>query len=271
MKTRTQAMIAGASGVLLGATSAVLGLGSFAGAVGVAGVAVAAGGAMAAAVGVFLHAITPAPSLLVTTSDGVNESTATILENVLNSTRNIRRKLDEWRGELPRIERNLRGQQGAGGTSAGMAPGVTSGVEAAPGVGATSGRYGGASRPAEVLDQLAGILTRIDGLAQTEAVQERDPSDGDLLMLEGIACRYIPELMDAVDDTFDFLAKFSGDALKDVQKNLETIHSEFGVMSETLEQLEQDVVRGVSHSLEVHSEFMRRRLNASDTPSIIDI
>lgn len=249
-------MIAGASGVLLGATSAVLGLGSFAGAVGVAGVAVAAGGAMAAAVGVFLHAITPAPSLLVTTSDGVNESTAALLENVLNSTRNIRRKLDEWRGELPRIERNLRAQGGAG---------------AAAGGDAASGRYGGASRPAEVLDQLAGILTRIEGLAQTEAVQERDPSDGDLLMLEGIACRYIPELMDAVDDTFDFLAKFSGGALKDVQNNLETIHSEFGVMSETLEQLEQDVVRGVSHSLEVHSEFLRRRLKASDSPSIIDI
>ncbi|MDK7750769.1 hypothetical protein QP572_10460 [Brevibacterium sp. UMB10442] len=256
MKTRTQAMIAGASGVLLGATSAVLGLGSFAGAVGVAGIAVVAGGAMATAVGVFLHAVSPAPSLLVTTSEEVNESTANILENVLNSTREVRQKLEEWRGELPQIERNMRAQGGAGATSGG---------------GATSGRFGGTSRPAEVLDQLAGILTRIEGLAQTEAVQERDPSDGDLLMLEGIACRYIPELMDAVDDTFDFLAKFSGDALKDVQNNLETIHSEFGVMSETLEQLEQDVVRGVSHSLEVHSEFMRRRLKASDTPSIIDI
>lgn len=256
MKTRTQAMIAGASGVLLGATSAVLGLGSFAGAVGVAGIAVVAGGAMATAVGVFLHAVSPAPSLLVTTSEEVNESTANILENVLNSTREVRQKLEEWRGELPQIERNMRAQGGAGAASGG---------------GATSGRFGGASRPAEVLDQLAGILTRIEGLAQTEAVQERDPSDGDLLMLEGIACRYIPELMDAVDDTFDFLAKFSGDALKDVQNNLETIHSEFGVMSETLEQLEQDVVRGVSHSLEVHSEFMRRRLKASDTPSIIDI
>ena len=256
MKTRTQAMIAGASGVLLGATSAVLGLGSFAGAVGVAGIAVVAGGAMATAVGVFLHAVSPAPRLLVTTSEEVNESTANILENVLNSTREVRQKLEEWRGELPQIERNMRAQGGAGAASAGDA---------------TSGRYGGASRPAEVLDQLAGILTRIEGLAQTEAVQERDPSDGDLLMLEGIACRYIPELMDAVDDTFDFLAKFSGDALKDVQNNLETIHSEFGVMSETLEQLEQDVVRGVSHSLEVHSEFMRRRLKASDTPSIIDI
>lgn len=256
MKTRTQAMIAGASGVLLGATTAVLGLGSFAGAVGVAGIAVVAGGAMATAVGVFLHAVSPAPSLLVTTSDGVNESTAALLENVLNSTRDVRQKLEEWRGELPRIERNMRAQGGAGAASGGDA---------------TSGRYGGASRPAEVLDQLAGILTRIEGLAQTEAVQERDPSDGDLLMLEGIACRYIPELMDAVDDTFDFLAKFSGGALKDVQNNLETIHSEFGVMSETLEQLEQDVVRGVSHSLEVHSEFLRRRLKASDSPSIIDI
>lgn len=249
-------MIAGASGVLLGATSAVLGLGSFAGAVGVAGIAVVAGGAMATAVGVFLHAVSPAPSLLVTTSEGVNESTAALLENVLNSTREVRNKLEEWRGELPQIERNMRAQGGAGAASGGDA---------------TSGRYGGGSRPAEVLDQLAGILTRIDGLAQTEAVQERDPSDGDLLMLEGIACRYIPELMDAVDDTFDFLAKFSGGALKDVQNNLETIHSEFGVMSETLEQLEQDVVRGVSHSLEVHSEFLRRRLKASDSPSIIDI
>ena len=256
MKTRTQAMIAGASGVLLGATSAVLGLGSFAGAVGVAGIAVVAGGAMATAVGVFLHAVSPAPRLLVTTSEEVNESTANILENVLNSTREVRQKLEEWRGELPQIERNMRAPGGAGAASGG---------------GAILGRFGGASRPAEVLDQLAGILTRIEGLAQTEAVQERDPSDGDLLMLEGIACRYIPELMDAVDDTFDFLAKFSGDALKDVQNNLETIHSEFGVMSETLEQLEQDVVRGVSHSLEVHSEFMRRRLKASDTPSIIDI
>lgn len=249
-------MFAGASGVLLGATSAVLGLGSFAGAVGVAGVAVAAGGAMATAVGVFLHAVSPAPSLLVTTSEEVNESTAALLENVLNSTRDVRQKLEEWRGELPQIERNMRAQGGAGAASGGDA---------------TSGRYGGGSRPAEVLDQLAGILTRIEGLAQTEAVQERDPSDGDLLMLEGIACRYIPELMDAVDDTFDFLAKFSGGALKDVQNNLETIHSEFGVMSETLEQLEQDVVRGVSHSLEVHSEFLRSRLKASDSPSIIDI
>lgn len=206
---------------------------------------------MSGGVGLLLRALTPEPGLLVASAEDLSEQTAALLEKVLTSTRDMRTKLQEWGKELPRMQANLRShldeQRKAGSEGERMV------------------------RPAQVLKQLSSLLSRIEALAQTEAVQQRQPNDGDLLMLEGIACRYLPEIVEALDDTFDFIMRFTGTALTDAVGNLVVVHDEFNVMSESVARLEQDVVRGVTHSLDVHAEFLRQRLNAQDTPSIIDI
>src|SRR5699024_11399455 len=75
----------------------------------------------------------------------------------------------------------------------------------------------------------------------------------------GMATRYLPELVDAAEDTVGFLATFKGSARQEALDNLTSIDDQLTVLGEGLERIEHDVVAGVSHSLEVHSEFLRTR------------
>src|SRR5699024_868054 len=122
-------------------------------------------------------------------------------------------------------------------------------------------RPGARSTPsaALVLDDIESLLTRIDALVAAEQVQTLRPSAPEVTMLEGIAARYVPELVDAASDTIGFLQTFAGTARQEALTNLESVHRQLGVLGEGVEQIESDVVGGVSRSLEVHSEFLRTR------------
>src|SRR5699024_11041266 len=48
-----------------------------------------------------------------------------------------------------------------------------------------------------VLDHVEALLTRIDALVGAEQLQSLRPSAGEVTMLEGIACRHVPDLVDA--------------------------------------------------------------------------
>src|SRR5699024_12409243 len=47
-----------------------------------------------------------------------------------------------------------------------------------------------------VLDHVEALLTRIDALVGAEQLQSLRPSAGEVTMLEGIACRSVPDLVD---------------------------------------------------------------------------
>lgn len=123
----------------------------------------------------------------------------------------------------------------------------------------------------EVLDDLEELLTRMDALVGAEQLQSLRPSAGEVTMLEGMATRYVPELMDAASDTLGFLQTFAGSAREEALANLESIDRQLNVLAEGVEQIESDIVGGVSRSLEVHSEFLRSRFADQHLNPIIDV
>ncbi len=124
---------------------------------------------------------------------------------------------------------------------------------------------------ATALRDAAALIQRIDALVATEELQRLVPSDSELILLDGIATRYVPELLDAAEDVIRFLVTFQGSAREDALRNLESINQQLGVLTEGVEQIEQDVVAGVSRSLEVHSEFLSRRFADQNLPPVLDV
>ena len=123
----------------------------------------------------------------------------------------------------------------------------------------------------EVLDDVESLLTRIDALVGSEQLQSLRPSSGEVTMLEGMASRYVPELIDAASDTLGFLQTFEGSARQEALDNLGSIDRQLNVLAEGVEQIERDIVGGVSRSLEVHSEFLRTRFADQHLNPIIDV
>lgn len=121
------------------------------------------------------------------------------------------------------------------------------------------------------LEHVDSLLRRIDALVGSETIQTLRPYAGELTMLDGMATRYLPELVDAAEDTVGFLATFKGSARQEALDNLTSIDDQLTVLGEGLERIEHDVVAGVSHSLEVHSEFLRTRFADQRLSPLIDI
>jgi hypothetical protein len=128
-----------------------------------------------------------------------------------------------------------------------------------------------AAPAAEVLDDIDSLLTRIDALVGAEQLQALRPSSGEVTMLEGISTRYVPDLVDAAADILGFLRTFAGSAREEALANLASIDRQLAVLAEGVERIESDLVGGVSHSLEVHSEFLRRRFADQHLDPIIDV
>lgn len=128
---------------------------------------------------------------------------------------------------------------------------------------------GPAAKP--VFRRADGLLQRIDALLGSGSLQSRRPSDGDVMMLEGMATRYIPDLVDALEETVGFLASFEGDGRDKSLANLQSIDRQLEVLCEGIARIESDVADGVTRSLDVHSEFLKVRFADQRLNPIIDI
>src|SRR5699024_3951727 len=122
-----------------------------------------------------------------------------------------------------------------------------------------------------VLDHVEALVTRIDALVAAEQLQSLRPSAGEVTMLEGIACRYVPDLVEAASDAIGFLRTFEGSARQEALENLASVDQQLHVLAEGVEQIEADLVGGVSRSLEVHAEFLRARFADQHLNPIIDV
>src|SRR5699024_1836402 len=94
-------------------------------------------------------------------------------------------------------------------------------------------------------------------------------SDADVMLLEGMVDRYVPDLVGALEDTLGFLAPTTTpDARARAIENLHSIDEQLSVLGESIDRLEKDIVAGVSRNLDVHSEFLRARFpdSADDRP-----
>jgi hypothetical protein len=116
--------------------------------------------------------------------------------------------------------------------------------------------------PAPVRPTLAraeSLLERIDTLLNSSALQSRRAYDPDVLMLEGMATRYVPDLVESLDDTLGFLASFDG-GREAAAANVEIIDQQLTVLDDRITRIEADVVGGLSRSLDVQREFLTRHV-----------
>jgi hypothetical protein len=121
------------------------------------------------------------------------------------------------------------------------------------------GRPGPAVKP--VLNRAESLLLRVDALMGSTSLQSRRASDDDVMMLEGIASRYVPDLVGALEDTVGFLSPSTTDEARErASANLQNIDLQLTSLGEELDRIERDVVGRVTRTLDVHSEFLRSRL-----------
>ena len=121
-----------------------------------------------------------------------------------------------------------------------------------------------------VLNRVDALLQRINSLMSSASLQSRRPSDADVMVLEGMALRYIPDLVSALEDTVVFLTPSTGAARDKAYANLHSIDQQLTALGDDIERIENDVVAGVTRSLDVHSEFLKNRLAAQQRSPLID-
>lgn len=118
------------------------------------------------------------------------------------------------------------------------------------------------SAVSQILDRAETLLLRIDALLGSAAIQSRRASDPDVMLLEGMADRYLPDLVDALEDTVSFLGPTTTeDARARAIENLHSVDEQLAVLGGSIDRLENDIVAGVTRSLDVHSEFLRARFS----------
>lgn len=111
-----------------------------------------------------------------------------------------------------------------------------------------------------VLNRAESLLHRVNALVGSASLQSRRPSDDDVLMLEGMADRYIPDLVRALEDTIGILTSAPGEAREQAVANLSSVDQQLLALGEEVDRIEGEIVTGVTRSLDVHSEFLRRHL-----------
>ena len=123
----------------------------------------------------------------------------------------------------------------------------------------------------QILHRAETLLLRIDTLLGSPGLQTRRASDADVMLLEGMADRYVPDLVDALENTVGFLAPTTTEeARARAIQNLHSIDEQLVVLGGSLDQLENDLVGGVTRSLDVHSEFLRARFSEPSADPLFD-
>lgn len=122
-----------------------------------------------------------------------------------------------------------------------------------------------------VLQDASALITRIEALVGSPEIAALRPSSSEVLLLDGVACRFLPELLDAAERTIGYLTTFQGQARTEALENLQDVDRQLDVLADGIERIEQDLVSGVSRSLEVHAEFLRTRFADQHVNPIIDV
>lgn len=122
-----------------------------------------------------------------------------------------------------------------------------------------------------VVNRAEALLHRVHALLGSGALRSRRASDADVLLLEGMATRYIPDLVDALEETVGSLSSFEGAARAKSFANLQSIDEQLQVLGDGIARIENDIADGVTRSLDVHSEFLKARFETQRANPISDV
>ncbi|MGO2111112.1 MAG: hypothetical protein ACTH31_05815 [Pseudoclavibacter sp.] len=121
-------------------------------------------------------------------------------------------------------------------------------------------------------ERIAEMLGGIRTLAVTPALAGRERADGDVQTLYRLATDYLPTLVNLAIENDRMHASFRGSGAREsVEQNVAALDEQSAILREALEQIEQDVVRGVSRDAAQHSAFLHSRFAQARTPAILDL
>lgn len=115
------------------------------------------------------------------------------------------------------------------------------------------------------------MLQRVSALLGSPALASRHASDDAVMTLEGMAERYIPELLASLEATAPALSSTDEGIRQRAHANLLSIERQLAVLDGQLDRLDAELAQGVTRSLDVHAEFLTQRFPDQQVHQLRDV
>lgn len=121
-------------------------------------------------------------------------------------------------------------------------------------------------------ERLDHMIRSIRTLAAQPALRSRSSIDGDVQMLHVIATDYLPTIVNLAVENDRMHSTFSGRSSRaQVEQNIRGLVEQATILSEGLDQIETDVVKGATRSIQEHEAFLRSRFARFGSDSVLDL
>ncbi|SJM57062.1 hypothetical protein [Gulosibacter sp. 10] len=124
----------------------------------------------------------------------------------------------------------------------------------------------------DVDERLAGLVDRVRTLGRLPELGGRTRLDGDVRMLYQIAADYLPAVVNLAIDNDRMHSAFAGARSREqVERNVRDLEEQVAILSEVLDRIETDVVRGTTQSIQEHEAFLRLRFEQAGATPVLDL
>ncbi|WP_201521475.1 hypothetical protein [Gulosibacter hominis] len=124
-----------------------------------------------------------------------------------------------------------------------------------------------------VLDEeLHRLVDGTRSLARMPELRDRAVMDGAIQMLYTLATDYLPTIVNLAIENDRMHSTFSGQkSRQQVEQNIAELEPQADVLGEVLDRIETDIVRGTTHSVHEHAEFLKARFQEVGTESVLNL
>lgn len=121
-------------------------------------------------------------------------------------------------------------------------------------------------------ERINELLGRLRALSSLDEIRQRKQIDGDIQMLYVLGTDYLPTIVNHAIENDRMHSSFSGSGARaQVERNVHDLDDQLGVLSEVLDRVETDIVKGKTQSIQEHAAFLKMRFEQSGTTSVLDL
>ena len=121
-------------------------------------------------------------------------------------------------------------------------------------------------------EKLHRLVDGTRSLARMPELRDRAVMDGAIQMLYTLATDYLPTIVNLAIENDRMHSTFSGQkSRQQVEQNIAELEPQADVLGEVLDRIETDIVRGTTHSVHEHAEFLKARFQEVGTESVLNL
>lgn len=121
-------------------------------------------------------------------------------------------------------------------------------------------------------EKLRHLINGTRSLSQMPELRNRAVMDGAIQMLYTLATDYLPTIVNLAIENDRMHTTFSGQkSRKQVEQNIAELEPQADVLGEVLDRIETDIVRGTTHSVHEHAEFLKARFQEVGAESVLNL